>query len=277
MRRVPLAGRLYLAFVALLVIGPFVPLVIQSFAFRWAWPDVLPEVWWWEQRGQAFAPLAWDYVLSPYSRVWEATLNTVGIGLAVTVICLAVSLPAARALARERFRGKAFIEWGVSLPLIVPEAAIGLALLMIFIRLGLAGSYAGIVIAHLIPTIPYMVRMLTAVWQGLGPEYEEAAALLGASRWQTLRRVTLPMLMPGVVAGMLFAFLVSTNVFLLTFLLGQGEVVTLPTLLFSKVSGGTLDASAAGIALVVTLPGIALLLVMDRLVHEEALGRGFGG
>ena len=277
MRRVPLAGRLYLAFVALLVIGPFVPLVIQSFAFRWAWPDVLPEVWWWEQRGRAFAPLAWDYVLSPYSRVWEATLNTVGIGLAVTVICLAVSLPAARALARERFRGKAFVEWGVSLPLIVPEAAIGLALLMIFIRLGLAGSYAGIVIAHLIPTIPYMVRMLTAVWQGLGPEYEEAAALLGASRWQTLRRVTLPMLMPGVVAGMLFAFLVSTNVFLLTFLLGQGEVVTLPTLLFSKVSGGTLDASAAGIALVVTLPGIALLLVMDRLVHEEALGRGFGG
>ena len=277
MSRIPLIGRLYLGFVALLVVGPFVPLVIQSLAFRWAWPDVLPETWWWEGRERAFAPLAWDYVLSPYSRVWEATLNTVGIGLAVTAICLAVSLPAARALARERFRGKALVEWGVSLPLIVPEAAIGLALLMIFIRLGLAGSYLGIVIAHLIPTIPYMVRMLTAVWQGLGPEYEEAAALLGASRWQTLRRVTLPMLMPGVVAGMLFVFLVSTNVFLLTFLLGQGDVVTLPTLLFAKVSGGTLDASAAGIALVVTLPGVALLLAMDRLVHEEALGRGFGG
>ena len=67
------------------------------------------------------------------------------------------------------------------------------------------------------------------------------------------------MLMPGVVAGALFTFLVSTNIFLLTFFLGQGKIITLPTLLFSKISGGTIDASAAGITLIVTLPGIILL------------------
>src|SRR5690606_9561948 len=119
----------------------------------------------------------------------------------------------------------------LALPLIVPEAAIGLPLLMIFIGLGLAGSYPGIVIAHLIPTIPYMVRMLTSVYQGLGTEFEEQAMVLGASRLQVLFRVTLPMLAPGVVAGALFAFLVSSNIFLLTFLLGQGRIITLPTLL----------------------------------------------
>ena len=268
--------KFYLTIVAGFILGPFIPLVIQSFAFRWAWPDLLPGTWWFEQRGKSMIPLAWDYVLSPYSRVWEATINTVAIGLIVTVICLAVCLPAARILAREQFRGKSVFEFFLSLPLIVPEAAIGIALLMVFIRLGLAGSYAGIIIAHLIPTIPYMVRMLTAVYQGLGRDFEEQAMILGASRWQVLRLVTLPMLLPGVVAGALFAFLVSTNIFLLTFFLGQGQIITLPTLLFSKISGGTLDASAAGITLIVTLPGIILLIISERFIKEEAFGKGFG-
>ena len=268
--------KFYLLIIAGFILGPFIPLIIQSFAFRWAWPDLLPGTWWLEQRDRAMVPLAWDYVLSPYSRVWEATVNPVLIGSIVTVICLAICLPAARVLAREKFRGKSAFEFFLSLPLIVPEAAIGIALLMMFIRLGLAGSYVGIIIAHLIPTIPYMVRMLTAVYQGLGRDFEEQAMILGASRWQVLRLVTLPMLLPGVVAGALFTFLVSTNIFLLTFFLGQGQIVTLPTLLFSKIAGGTLDASAAGITLIVTLPGIILLIISERFIKEEAFGKGFG-
>lgn len=268
--------RVYLFLIAGFIVGPFLPLIIQSLAFRWAWPELLPSTWWLEQREKSRIPLAWDYVLSPYSRVWEATVNTVAIGGVVTIICLAICLPAARILAREQFRGKSAFEFFLTLPLIVPEAAIGIALLMIFIYLGLAGSFVGIVIAHLIPTIPYMVRMLTAVYQGLGREFEEQAMILGASPLQTLWRVTLPMLLPGVVAGALFTFLVSTNIFLLTFFLGQGQVLTLPTLLFSKIAGGNLDASAAGITLIVTLPGIILLIISERFIKEEAFGKGFG-
>ena len=194
----------------------------------------------------------------------------------MTVICLAICLPAARVLARENFRGKPAFEFFLSMPLIVPEAAIGIALLMIFIRTGLAGTYTGIIIVHLIPTIPYMIRMLTAVYQGLGRDFEEQAMILGANRWQVAWLVTFPMLLPGIVSGARFTFLVSTNIFLLTFFLGQGKIVTLPTLLFSKISGGTLDASAAGIALLVTLPGIVLLLLTERFIKEEALAQGFG-
>lgn len=268
--------KFYLIIVVGFILGPFIPLIIQSFAFRWAWPDLLPSTWWLEQREKSMFPLAWDYVLSPYSNLWEATVNTVVIGLVVTAICLAISLPAAKVLARGQFRGKNAFEFFLSLPLIVPEAAIGIALLMIFIHLGLAGTYVGIVIAHLIPTIPYMVRMLTSVYQGLGRDFEEQAMILGASPLQVLRLVTLPMLLPGVVAGALFTFLVSTNIFLLTFFLGQGKVITLPTLLFSKISSGTLDASAAGLALIVTVPGIILLIISERFIKEEAFGKGFG-
>ncbi|MXW86251.1 MAG: ABC transporter permease subunit, partial [Boseongicola sp. SB0667_bin_21] len=207
--------KVYLLLVAGFIVGPFLPVIIQSLAFRWAWPELLPGTWWLEQRERSTLPLSWDYVLSPYSRVWEATVNTVFIGLVVTVICLAICLPVARLLARESFAGKSAFEFFLSLPLIVPEAAIGIALLMIFIRMGLAGSYAGIIIAHLIPTIPYMVRMLAAVYQGLGRDFEEQAMILGARPLQILWRVTLPMLLPGVVAGALFTFLVSTNIFLL--------------------------------------------------------------
>ncbi len=268
--------KIYLWLVAGFILGPFIPLIIQSFAFRWAWPDLLPSTWWLTQREKSPLPLAWDYVFSPYSLVVEATLNTVFIGCVVTVICLMICLPAARVLAREKFRGKSSFEFFLSMPLIVPEAAIGIALLMIFIYIGLAGTYLGIIIVHLIPTIPYMIRMLTAVYQGLGRDFEEQAMILGANRWQILRMVTLPMLLPGVVAGALFTFLVSTNIFLLTFFMGQGKIITLPTLLFSKISGGTLDASAAGITLVVTVPGIILLLITERFIKEEAFGKGFG-
>lgn len=267
---------LYLWAVAAVVVGPFLPLVVQSFAFRWDWPDLVPTEWWFTSRARARLPQGWDYLLSPYSRLAEATFNTITIGLAVALLGLAICLPAARVLARMDFRGKPLFELFLSAPLIIPESAIGVALLMIFIHLGLAGSFVGIVIAHLIPTIPYMVRLLTAVYQGLGPEFEEQSRVLGGSRWQTLRLVTLPMLMPGIVAGCLFAFLVSTNVFVLTFLLGQGRIVTLPTLLFAKVSSGTLDASAAGLALMTALPGVVLLLITDRFVKVEAFGRGFG-
>lgn len=268
--------KIYLFLIAGFVLGPFIPLIIQSLSFRWAWPDLLPSTWWLQQRDTSLLPLAWDYVLSPYSRLWEATVNTVLIGGAVTLLCLVICLPAAKFLARERFKSKAAFEFFLSMPLIVPEAAIGIALLMIFIQLGLAGSYIGIIIVHLIPTIPYMIRMLTAVYQGLGREFEEQAMLLGANRFQVMWFVTLPMLMPGVVAGALFTFLVSSNIFLLTFFMGQGTIITLPTLLFSKISGGSLDASAAGIALVVTLPGIILLLMTERFIKEEAFGKGFG-
>ena len=99
--------------------------------------------------------------------------------------------------------------------------------------------------------------------------------LIGALSCKGLA-VILPMLLPGVVAGALFTFLVSTNIFLLTFFLGQGQIVTLPTLLFSKIAGGTLDASAAGITLIVTLPGIILLIISERFIKEEAFGKGFG-
>jgi putative spermidine/putrescine transport system permease protein len=262
--------RFYLMVVSVVVLGPFIPLLIASFAFRWTWPDLLPSSWWWEARKTARLPLAWDYVFSSVSRVGEATFNTIIIALSVTVLCLLISLPAASVLARETFRGKSLLEFFLLTPLIVPDIAVGLGILIIFIQLGLAGSYLGLITVHLIPTLPYMVRVLTAVFQGLSKDYEEQARVLGANPFKTFWYVTLPMIFPGVIAGSLFAFLISSNLFLLTFFVGRGQIETLPTLLFSKVSGGgTLDPVGAGIAIIVSLPGIILLLLIERFIKED--------
>ena len=269
--------RFYLWLVGLAVITPFLPLIVRSFAFRWTWPDLLPSVWWWQARVNSSTLRGWDYVFSPISRVFESTINTVLIALIVTLVCIAVSLPAARVIARERFRGKSLVEFFLLTPLIVPEIAVGLGILITFIQLGLAGSYIGIIIVHLIPTIPYMVRVLTSVFQGLSRDYEEQARVLGAGPLATLWHVTLPMILPGIIAGGLFAFLISSNIFLLTFFVGRGRIETLPTLLFSEVSSGRLDAEGAGIALIVSLPGIIMLILTERFIKDEVFAKGFGG
>ena len=268
--------RTYILAVGLAFVGPFVPLLIASFAFRWTWPHLLPSEWWWDARHVTRNPIGWDYVFAPVSHVLSASVNSIAIALCVVVLCLAVSLPAARALAWHRFRGKSAVELWLLTPRMVPDIAVGIGILLIFIRLGLAGSYLGIIIAHLIPTMPYMIRMLTSVFQGLSRSYEEQARLLGAGRAQVLWHVTLPMIMPGIISGSLFTFLISSNLFLLTFFIGQGSIETLPTLLFSRIGGGgSVDSITAGIALIVSLPGVVVLVVTSRLLKDETFAAGF--
>ena len=262
-------SRLYSLLAAAALAGPFALLVIASISFRWAWPDLWPSTWWWQERAEARLPLAWDYVFSPVSGTLTALLNTVLIAVVVTVLATLICLPTAQALATGARGGRA-VEFFLLTPLLVPEVAVGLGVLVLFSQLGLAGSYLGVVLAHLIPTIPYTVRVLTASFQGLDHELEAQARVLGAGPFRTFWAVTLPLVLPGVFAAGLFAFLISSNVFLLTFLVGRGEIVTLPTLLFAKLSaGGVLDPVAAGLALLASLPGMVLLVVLERALGDR--------
>lgn len=262
------ASHLYLLLAAAALAGPFIPLVVASVAFRWAWPDLLPSAWWWQERTDARLPLAWDYIFSPVSGTLAALFNTVLIALVVTVLATLICLPTAQALAtgatgNRTVRGA--VEFFLLTPLLIPEIAVGLGMLVLFSQLGLAGSYLGVVLAHLVPTVPYTVRVLTASFEGLDRDLAAQARTLGAGPLRTFWSVTLPHVLPGVFAAGLFAFLVSSNVFLLTFLVGRGEIVTLPTLLFAKLSaGGMLDPVAAGLALLASLPGLVLLVVLER-------------
>jgi putative spermidine/putrescine transport system permease protein len=123
-----------------------------------------------------------------------------------------------------------------------------------------------------------MTLVMAAVFSGFDTDFEAQARSLGATSLQTFRNVTFPAILPGLLTGALFAFLVSWSQYLLTLAIGGGRVQTLPLLLFSQSSAGRNDLTAA-IALLYILPGLLILIVTARQVtgRGTALARGLGG
>lgn len=244
---------------------PLVPLVIWSFAHGWRFPDILPQEW---------TLAAWDHALSAQSGVLESLGVTVLIGCLVTALSVVVGVPAGRALGLYRFRGKGLVEAVILAPLIVPGIAVALGLHGVFIHLGLANTLAGVVLVHLIPTLPYMVLVMAGIFARLDPAFEDQARSLGASVWQTFRHVTLPAILPGLIVGSLFAFLVSWSQYALTLVIGGGRVITLPILLFNFAAAGRNDLTGA-IGIIYVLPGVVILLFTAR--HLTGTSAALGG
>ncbi len=258
-----------LAIVAALVALPFVPLFLWTFAGRWRFPDLLPSEW--SLRGI-------QYLLEPGGQVLGATANSLLIAGAVAVASIAVGLPAGMALGGYEWRFKGIVIFVVLLPIIVPPLASTMGIHLTFIRLGLADTAFGVFLVHLVPTVPYTAIILTSVFAERTGDLEEAARTLGASPWQAFLHVTLPEVAPGVAVAGLFAFLISWGQYILTVLIGGGNVITLPMLLFSAASGNDPVITSA-LALVFALPAILALIIALRYLKPGESGdkQGFVG
>lgn len=255
------------ALLILWLILPLVPMLIWSFARGWRFPDLLPQQW----SGQA-----WGYALSERSGVLESLGVTVLIAVLATALSILVGVPAGRALGLYRFRGKGLVEILILAPVIVPGLAVALGLHSVFIHLGLTNTLAGVVLVHLVPTLPYMTLVMAGIFANYDPAFEAQARSLGASAFQTFRHVTLPAILPGILVGGLFAFLVSWSQYVLTLLIGGGRVITLPLLLFNFASAGRNDITGA-IGVIYILPGLLILLFTARhLTGANGAVGGFG-
>jgi molybdate transport system permease protein len=131
-----------------------------------------------------------------------------------TVVCLILGVPLAWLLARVEFTGRRFVRALVTVPLVLPPVVGGVALLLVFGRRGLVGGWldstfgitlpfttAGVVVAEAFVAMPFLVISVEGALRGADARYEEAAATLGAGRWTAFRRITLPLVAPGVAAG----------------------------------------------------------------------------
>lgn len=252
----PLAGLALAGFLAL----PLVPLVGWSVAQGWRFPNLLPD---------RISPQAWSFALSPQSGVLASFATTTLIATITTLLALLIGLPAGRALGMYRFRGRGVVLLLLLAPALLPGIAVVFGLHGVLLRAGLAGTISGVILAHLVPVLPYMTLVLAAVFARFDPAFEQQARSLGATPWQTFRTVTLPAILPGLMIAALFAFLVSWSQYLLTLSIGGGRVQTLPLLLFSFASAGRNDITAA-IALLYILPGLLVLAVTARRIT----GRG---
>ncbi len=253
---------------ALWLILPLVPLAIWSVAYGWRFPALLPP---------DLSSRAWTYALSPTSGVLQSLGITVFIAAMATALAALVGVPAGRALGLYRFRGRGLVILLLVAPAILPGIAVALGLHGIFLRLGLTGTVWGVILAHLIPVLPYMTLVMAAVFAGFDTDVEDQARSLGARPVQVFLHVTLPAILPGLMTGALFAFLVSWSQYLLTLSIGGGKVQTLPLVLFTFATSGRNDVTGA-VSLIYILPGLlALALIARRLTgRNPALGLRVG-
>lgn len=200
-----------------------------------------------------------------YGRVLESReyLDAIAISLLLAAVAtlgaLATGTAASYALVRRAVPGRTLVASLVMSPLVFPGLVIGVALLQLYSALGMGGSFIGLLLAHMVITVPYVVRTTLASLQGLDAELEDAARTLGATRLAAFRLVTLPLLRPGLAAGGLFAFITSfDNVPVSIFLTGVAST-TLPVKIFTAIEFGVDPTVAAISSLLILATGIVLV------------------
>lgn len=182
------------------------------------------------------------------------------------VAAVLLALPCAFAIERNRFRGRIAIETLITGPRMIPQIVLVLGLLIWFERIGLAETFLGLVLAHLVVSVPFAFRTLMVSVAALDRRLESASAILGASPARTFFKVTLPQLKTGVIAATIFTFILSfNNVTLALFLSALGQR-TLPVEMFQRMYVGGMTPVIPAIAFLLALGGALFFVLLDRTV-----------
>jgi putative spermidine/putrescine transport system permease protein len=210
--------------------------------------------------------LRWYANVLTYPQFQRAAVNSLLVTAGAVALALPVGTLAALALERGRLRGRNV--WAALLlsPLVVPGVAAGLGFLILAASLGLLRSRSVLVAAHVVLVLPFVVRSVWVSVRNLDPALECAAASLGASPWRVFRRVTLPLLRPGLFAGFLFAIVVSLNEFVVSLFISNRVTEILPVAMFNYVVNYTDPTIAALSALFIGATFLVVWLA-DRYLN----------
>ncbi len=186
------------------------------------------------------------------------------IAAVVTVLSLAIGVPAAYGIARGQLPGAAALKAFFLAPLLLPTLVIGLALLMALQPLRLTATLTGLALGHMVVTIPFVIRLMVTTFSTLPDEVEAAARSLGASPWRVFRRVTLPLALPGVAAAAFLSFLLSFDETVISLFLSGPRASTLPVEMVRYVEGRT-DPLVAALSVVLIAGTLLIVLAVDRI------------
>lgn len=249
------SGRALVALVAVAVMAPVLPLLARAFADSWRAPALLPQEW--GTRG--IEAVLRDPALS------TAVVNSLLVAALTVVIALAVAWPAARVLGERRLRHPGPVFLLLAIPLLVPPYAVGSGLVEWYLRLGLAGTFGGLILAHLTLALPYAVLVLLSAF---GPEVrrlEEMGRASGLTAVQRFRWVTLPAVRPTLAAAALLTFLVSWSQYGTSLAVAPTRP-TLPVVMLPFVGSDPQIASA--LALLFLAPALAALALTLRALRS---------
>jgi spermidine/putrescine transport system permease protein len=199
--------------------------------------------------------LEWYGELLRDQTIFDAFRISMIVGVTATAIATVIGTLTALALTRYRFRGKAVADSTIYAATVMPEIVVGVSLLVFFVAAGFALGITTIIIAHVAFTISFVTIVVRARLSGMDRSVEEAAQDLGATPVQTFLRVTLPLILPGVMAGALLAFTLSFDDFVITFFVAGVGSSTLPLKIYSMIRFGVSPAinALSTVVLVVTM------------------------
>ncbi len=228
--------------------GMIAAVVTSSFSTRWlrSW---LPDGWTTRWYGAAWAEFQLGDVL------------TVTFQIVFLVVFLSglIGVPAAYALARHDFPGKKLVMLLFLLPLLVPPITFGIPLATVLYRTGLAGSMSGVVLANLVPTVPFVILVMIPFIEQIDTKIEAAARVFGANTFKLFIHILLPLLMPGILAALLLVLVRTIAMFELTFLTAGPTSQTLVVALYYAVF-------AAGVRAVQSIDAMAVIYMVTTLV-----------
>ncbi|MBG6103980.1 putative spermidine/putrescine transport system permease protein [Micromonospora vinacea] len=244
------------------LLGVVASVLVSSFGQRW-FDTWLPD----------------GYTTSWYARAWDefALLQVIVVTLEVSVLVVGLSLvigvPAAYALARRSFPGKRLIFLVFLLPILMPPITYGIPLATVLYKFGLAGHMSGVVLANLVPSVPFVILTMTPFIEQIDPRIESAARMCGAGLRTVFLRVLTPLLVPGILASAILVLVRTVGMFELTFLTAGPDSQTLVVALYYSMSASGIRAqqSVDAMAVIYTSMMLVLLVVALRYVNPTQL------
>ncbi len=244
------------------LVGVIGTVVVSSFGTEW-FDGWLPAGW-----TLSFYQTAWhDYQVAELLKV---TLKVAG---AVVLIAILVGTPAAYALARRDFPGKRIVMLCFLLPIMLPPITFGIPLATFIYKLNLGGTLLGVIIANLVPAIPFVILVLTPFIEQIDPRIESAARICGANTWQIFWRILAPLIVPGLLAAALLVLVQTVALFELTYLVSGPTSTTLVVALYYAVfaSGIRPYQAISAMAVFYMLSTLFILIVALRFVSPTQL------
>lgn len=209
---------------------------------------------------------------------WNALFLSLRVALGTAVISCVIATPLALGIVRAQFPGKAVLVALLRAPLQIPYVVTGIAFLLFYYALGdalgihLRATYIGLVLGHTFLATPYVTASIVAVLSRFNSRLEEAAAIHGASPWRTFRRVTLPLIMPGVYGGAVYAFIISFGEVPVALFLGGAGATTLPVEIFSSIQFD-FGPALLSISTIVLIVSFVALILIQKIVGLESITR----
>jgi putative spermidine/putrescine transport system permease protein len=209
-----------------------------------------------------------------YQRFWanpslrEALNVSFSVAVATMLVAMLLAAPAAYALDRFSFRGRRLVEMILMSPIMLPVLMLAIALLIFISTLQIPRSFMVLVAGHVLVSLPFALRVMLTALAGFDRSLEEAAASLGAGPLETLRRVTLPLLQPGILSAAVLAFVISFGQITMSLFLAGENLTTLPVEIFLITDFGY-DVAITAVSVVVMLVALVVVTIIERATGLE--------